>query len=384
MPRNVNAAIDYLALAKQVGEWIDTLGAVPAEQLPRVRRHLPHLRATLVARGYEVTAKTARRPLHAQVLAVVREHGWISLRALDARVAGASSAEIKKVVASSVADGALAMVLRGSGLGAALPGSSDLVSSSEIEELLRGLAAAQRLARKAKTASAKTATSLMGSDVRALLGRWAQVSNERESPRPTPERAHGTGFSALASQIVQHVPSQRTMAFDRARRGGAGVGSRTHSKRRARVTAQSSRRRGGELDSAGPRPTRAPRGSGGVEVHGSHRARAIGCSTGLAHRNTPATRQGGDQDRGRPTTIWPSRGPGRARLAHRAASRHVAARPFVRTFVTMGSLGYTAPPMLGKGPRRLIAWRHSARGRQICHTVARSLHRSLLWKNLMR
>ncbi len=158
--------IDTSALLAAIDEWILSHGAVPRAEMKRFRRHLPLLAPELARRGYEVAA-TVRRPLSAQVLAALAG-GFVSDKALERAVTGATPREIKATATDLARRGEISRVVRDLGLGWALP-SVDRIEGPALSDLFKALIAAQKLLRKAGAANKAPVASLLHEDLRRLL-----------------------------------------------------------------------------------------------------------------------------------------------------------------------------------------------------------------------
>jgi len=124
--------------------------ALPAADLRLVRRHLPALRSRLETLGFEVTASQVRRPLLGQISSAL-ESGFVPTKALEKLVAGASAKEVKVAQQALVDEGRAREVVRATGPGLVLASQARdlLIEQGDLNELLRHLANAQRLVKRA-------------------------------------------------------------------------------------------------------------------------------------------------------------------------------------------------------------------------------------------
>lgn len=160
--------VDIEGLLARIDASVQAHGAVPRGEMSSLKRHLPALAPRLIARGYEV-GSTVRRPLEAQLVALAAG-GFLPMKALERRVAGASLREVKEATGRLVERGELTLVVRESGAGLARPGSGPM-DPRELEELLRCLTKVQRLVRRA-TAKKASALTVLREDVAGPLSRW--------------------------------------------------------------------------------------------------------------------------------------------------------------------------------------------------------------------
>jgi hypothetical protein len=161
--------VDIEALLARIEASVRTHGAVPRKDLPSLKRHLPALAPHLVAKGYEI-GSTVRRPLEAQLLELAAG-GFLPMKGLERRVAGASAREVKEGAGRLVQRGELVLVVRESGPG--LVGrASETLDRSDLAEILRCLTKVQRLVRRASAKKGSPLT-VLREDVAAPLSRWA-------------------------------------------------------------------------------------------------------------------------------------------------------------------------------------------------------------------
>lgn len=188
--------VDLDALVATVETAMRGRAALPAADLRLVRRHLPALRARLEALGLEVTSSQVRRPLLAQ-LASALEGGFVPAKELEKRVAGASATEVKAAQRTLVEQGRALDVVRASGAGLVLATQARglLIEQEDLAELLRHLANAQRLVKRAVAKKgARARPAVLRQDV-------LQALCDLGTPPRTPASAPSTDATALSQKI---------------------------------------------------------------------------------------------------------------------------------------------------------------------------------------
>lgn len=188
--------VDLDALVATVEAAMRGRAALPAADLRLVRRHLPALRARLEALGLEVTSSQVRRPLLAQ-LASALDGGFVPAKELEKRVAGASVKEVKAAQRTLVDQGRARDVVRASGAGLVLASQARglLIEQEDLAELLRHLANAQRLVKRAVAKKgARARPAVLRQDVFQALGDFG-------TPPRTPASAPPTDATALSQKI---------------------------------------------------------------------------------------------------------------------------------------------------------------------------------------
>ena len=200
------------ALVALVERTLRDRAALPAAELRAVRRHLGELRPRLEALGLEVTASQVRQPLATQLRGALAA-GGVGAPALLKRVAGASAKEARAALEQLVVDGAVREVVRSSGTTLVLASKSGadgdedaLIPPLRIDELLRRLAEAQKLLKRASAKKGKRARPWVHhDDVLGPLLAFARSTPSAISPdaasasAPLPPAAGSAGFAGSAS-----------------------------------------------------------------------------------------------------------------------------------------------------------------------------------------
>lgn len=147
MPRR--APVDLAVLLERACELARTRGAVPRAELKAFRPHLAELAPRLRERGLEV-GTTIRVPLESQLLDFA-EKGFVALKGLDRKLAGANARETKLAVDALVAEGKLVHVVRESGLGVVAPSAATL-NAGDVQALLVAMTKLSKLLKSAARA----------------------------------------------------------------------------------------------------------------------------------------------------------------------------------------------------------------------------------------
>ncbi|NOU27076.1 MAG: hypothetical protein HOO96_04135 [Polyangiaceae bacterium] len=140
--------VDVEGLVARVVASLEVHAALPAAELRAIRKHLPALRPQLEERGFEVGTQV-RRPLRAQLESLIAD-GFVPLKGIEKRVAGATAREVKAALQSLVDEGRLREVVRVVGPGfMSTAKAAAFIEQADLAELLRRLGNAQRLVKRA-------------------------------------------------------------------------------------------------------------------------------------------------------------------------------------------------------------------------------------------
>lgn len=198
--------MDIDALVSTIQIAMGSHAALPAAKLGPARRHLAALRPRLEALGLEVSSSHVRRPLLAQLLGAL-EGGFVPAKGLDKRVAGANAKEVKAAIETLIEDGRAREVVRTAGPGflLALPGSGALIEQGDLAELLRRLANAQRLVKRAiAKRGPRSRTAVLRDDV---MGPLVDFDRSTSVASPAPATADGDRRDDHAS-LAQTIRAQ--------------------------------------------------------------------------------------------------------------------------------------------------------------------------------
>ncbi len=201
--------VDLDVLVAQVQAALQARAALSAAELRPLRRHLPALRPRLEALGLEV-ASNVRRPLAAQLLGALQA-GFVPLKGIEKRVAGATPREVKAALQALVDEGRIREVVRAVGPGVMLASEAEglVIDQSELGDLLRQLGNAQRLVKRALAKKgARSRPAILREDLTLL--RFIQT--EAPAPRGPVTAPRGAGIAARAGDAEAAALSQTIQA----------------------------------------------------------------------------------------------------------------------------------------------------------------------------
>ncbi len=140
--------IDVEGLLARAVASLEVHAALPAVELRAIRKHLPALRPRLEALGFEVGTQV-RRPLRTQLESLMAA-GFVPRKGIEKRVAGATGREVKAALQVLVEQGQIREIVRVVGPGfMSAANAVAFIEQGELAELLRRLANAQKLVKRA-------------------------------------------------------------------------------------------------------------------------------------------------------------------------------------------------------------------------------------------
>ena len=191
---------DLDALVTTIQTAMETRATLPAAEMRLARKHLEMLRPRLQALGFEVTSSRIRRPLVTQLLDAL-DAGFVPMQDLPRRVEGASAKEVKAAVETILSDGRAREVMRVPGPGILLASRANgaVIDPADLATLLRHLANAQRLVKRAVAKSgARSRRAVLRDDV---MGPLLAFGNESSPERPT--RAPAPRLAVERADVAQ-------------------------------------------------------------------------------------------------------------------------------------------------------------------------------------
>lgn len=212
--------VDVEGLVARVVASLEVHAALPAADLRAIRKHLPLLRPQLEALGFEVGTQV-RRPLRAQ-LESLTAGGFVPLKGIEKRVAGATGREVKATLQALVDEGRLREVVRVVGPGfMSTANASAFIEQADLAELLRRLGNAQRLVKRAiAKKGAKSRPALVREELAEPLRAFLDGHGD------TPVRAGADLTRAIHAQVAASARPLRVPDVLRALGVGPDAGKR--------------------------------------------------------------------------------------------------------------------------------------------------------------
>lgn len=197
--------VDVEGLVARVVASLEVHAALPAAELRAIRKHLPALRPQLEERGFEVGTQV-RRPLRAQLESLIAD-GFVPLKGIEKRVAGATAREVKAALQALVEEGRLREVVRVVGPGfMSTAKASAFIEQADLAELLRRLGNAQRLVKRAiAKKGAKSRPALVREELAEPLRTFLD-GNGDEQVAPTTDLTQAIFAQVAASARPLRVP----------------------------------------------------------------------------------------------------------------------------------------------------------------------------------